>query len=494
MKLEIEGKVVEVDDSFGGLSPEKQQSTVEDIARQMRGGVKETSYGDMALSAAGGAADLLTANHTDEILAGATGGNAEDIRAQMDQLSRDNPGSNLAGSLAGGLIPVAGLAGRAGLALRGATTAKRAVATGALSGGAYSAADMHGQGRDITPGSVTQGALAGAVAGPLGVAAGKLFNRNPRIGDAARESRVKDIASQRRDKVANSPEKIPVNTVQKIRRDMISDQRKQTDLVGGQPITNKTVKNLGNQIRKPGNTPAIPPGFRQNGPAGPWNPPQYYPGAPANSSITAKNLWDVKVAHNDRIKGHYQSKGRGASQADVDGRASLKKATEKHLAASNPRMYADMKSADSTWNKAQSWKRVSSKLDTMTSIDDLQKAMGDPSFTMGMPKNVRDLVFEEVRKGNTTVSKVKRLIKQAFYFANPSTALFNIYRHPAVGLGNAGAMIGTKSLSAANLRKLRRRLADATMDDVSPVEVANTNLANAFAGMTGAGILNRENQ
>jgi hypothetical protein len=496
MKLKIEGKVVKVDDSFKSLSPEEQQETVNDIARQMRGENKETSYGDMALSAAGGVADTLTASHTDKILAGITGGNAEDYRAKMDQLSRDNPGSNLLGSIAGGFVPVAGIAGRAGAAVRGGASMAgqiaKASATGAATGAAYGVADQHGRTGELGLEGAKTGAIAGAVAGPVGIAASRLLSKNKHLyGDKAREGRADVVAGNRVAQVEGDPTRVPRGDVDTIRRQMRGDSQQ------FHPMDRKVYNHMDKRLAQTGvrqGSPATPAAMvaPQPGPVGPWNAPQYRPGTPNTQHATVGQLWKDKVAINDKVR---QNIAGNKSVKDASAaRGSMEKGVEKVL---RPAQLDKWKGANDAWSRNQAFKLIDRKISKMTSVDDIRDLVKDPGFMSKIPKKFHQDLYDELSKASTTKAKVLRLLKQMFYFANPSTAMYNMYRHPAIGAGNAGAMIGTKALSAANLRAMKRRLGDKILDDMAPNQTRvlspNAMGANAFAGMAGAGLQGQEN-
>lgn len=215
--LNIEGRRVRVDDAFLSLSPEDQQATVEDIAKQMGIGAGQKvdpatnqppgvpqyvppgvagydpKTGEVAAddrsgllgkldSAVRGAADMATLGFADEIsaaLGAATGvggefgdyaGNLERQRATDAADSRDRFGYRLGGQLAGGFA----------LPASGATSVGRAALEGAALGGAYGFGSGEGGFADRMWNAAPSAAVGGVVGGALRAGANALETRAAR--------------------------------------------------------------------------------------------------------------------------------------------------------------------------------------------------------------------------------------------------------------------------------------------------------------------------
>lgn len=177
--LEINGRRVEVDDSFRALSPEQQQATVEEIAASMGSGERpKLSAPEAALY---GAADAASFGTADEIRGGirAVGdwignplklgdgkplGEAYDARLaesrrMMERAREDQPVAHIAGQVGGAmLLPVGG-------AMRGGTVAAKAARGGAVGGAAYG----FGSGE----GGAQERAEQALIGGGIGAAAGR---------------------------------------------------------------------------------------------------------------------------------------------------------------------------------------------------------------------------------------------------------------------------------------------------------------------------------
>lgn len=213
--LNIEGRRVRVDDAFLSLSPEDQQATVEDIAKQMgigagqkvdpatnqpsgvpqyvppgvagydpKTGEVARQYG-MPGSAAMGAADVTTLGFGDEAAAGAgylldrlPGGQHRDygtilgeIRGDQRAARDENPGSYLAGQIAGALAGGTALA-NSGLSLSanaiksGAGLGKTALASG-IEGAVLGGIQGAGSGEDLG-GRISSAGLGFGLGGALG--------------------------------------------------------------------------------------------------------------------------------------------------------------------------------------------------------------------------------------------------------------------------------------------------------------------------------------
>jgi hypothetical protein len=189
--LEINGRRVEVDDSFRSLSPEQQQATVEEIASSLGAARQQPpernfrgdSAGSSVDAALIGAARGVTFDTADEIRAGVRAaadwignpfklGDGQDFgpaydrhlefaRGMQDQVREENPLSAFAGEMAGAaLIP-------GGAMKAGASTGVNALRMG-LAGGAAGGLYGFGAGEDgfaSRAGSAGVGALVGGTVG-----------------------------------------------------------------------------------------------------------------------------------------------------------------------------------------------------------------------------------------------------------------------------------------------------------------------------------------
>ena len=180
-QLNIEGRTVNVDDGFMKLSPEDQESTVQDIAKQLSigqptAGPKPSGDDVSALSAAQsllgvGAYVPKAAGYLRHLTrGGTTAENQAQIEADIANYRQQHPIESTVGDVTIGSLPYAiagefaGPAKALGMTGRFLPAATRAAGTGALLGATD--ATMRGE-------SPTMGAVKGALSGAGGVAFGK---------------------------------------------------------------------------------------------------------------------------------------------------------------------------------------------------------------------------------------------------------------------------------------------------------------------------------
>lgn len=184
--LEINGRRVQVDDSFRSLSPDQQQAIVQQISSQMGATEKAGSSfgGGRAGAAALGAADTASFGFGDE-LGAALGAGSEYLASfitgqeprSYDQLLREMrgqdtaaqgayPGTYLAGQVAGGVGQGIGLA-RAGLSL-GANAAARGANLGRVAGASAADGAIYGGIQGFGSGEGVESRLYNAGAGLIG--------------------------------------------------------------------------------------------------------------------------------------------------------------------------------------------------------------------------------------------------------------------------------------------------------------------------------------
>jgi len=190
--LNIQGQTVNVDDSFMKLSPDDQNMTVQDIARQM--GITPAAAGPApsgkpvsaisageSLPVVGAYAVPAAAWLRSKVSGGTPAENAAQIQSDINAYRTAHPVRSTAEGMAVGTLPYL-LAGEfAGPAkLLGMTgKALQAGALGGVSNAAIGAADAYARGE-----SPTAGAIKGALGGVGGVALGKAAGR---AWDAARD-------------------------------------------------------------------------------------------------------------------------------------------------------------------------------------------------------------------------------------------------------------------------------------------------------------------
>jgi len=195
--LEINGKRVEVDDSFMSLSPEQQNATVDEIAQSLGGGQPEApaparanpNYGFMdavydklpfgdevgALGAAAGKA-------VGRAIRGGEGSFGEDYQIAMEEARQNQEGYAAENPIMSGvahgvsMLPTMAMAPGAKIAQGVAGGMRQGAIQGASTGALYGAGE--GQGVDRIGNALTGGALGGAMGGALG-AVGGAFNAPP---------------------------------------------------------------------------------------------------------------------------------------------------------------------------------------------------------------------------------------------------------------------------------------------------------------------------
>jgi hypothetical protein len=183
--LNIQGQSVNVSDDFLKLSPEEQDSTVQDIARQM--GIASKPTEDVSALSAAQSLPIVGA-YTDKAAAYlrhlARGGTTAEHEAQIKQEIADyrqqHPVESTIGDVAVGSLPymAAGEFALPAKALGMVGAARTAIPLAGASGAAIGAADALARGE-----SPMTGAAVGALTGAGGVAAGKALGR---VWDAAR--------------------------------------------------------------------------------------------------------------------------------------------------------------------------------------------------------------------------------------------------------------------------------------------------------------------
>lgn len=184
--LSINGRKVQVDDSFRNMSPEQQEATVNEIASSMGGdkapmsldeyyssGIYAGEYNPLgsiarSLDAASTAAgNSLTFGFGDEVSDIWGGGDSQ--RARQEELEASNPVSSIVGGVGGGLVGMNALQG-SGATLMGrfGTDAMTGVAgllarTGlaGAEGAGYGALSAYGNDQDISTGAIL-GGIGGA--------------------------------------------------------------------------------------------------------------------------------------------------------------------------------------------------------------------------------------------------------------------------------------------------------------------------------------------
>jgi len=247
------------------ISSFKQGPQEVSTARQLEAGVQ-------------GAANLLTADHADRILAGiGTGGGylgdydktLKSIRERMDETSRLAPGSELLGGVAAGFVPVAGQVGRVASVAKGGSKLLgigKLAAKGAGAGAAYEGLATHGRDRgDTTPDdyvdNMLQGGLVGGVAGPVGagiLAGGRWLAKGKSKTSTYEDRRDKAIKESKRldEKVHSYDDAIPNSSLSSAVKK--GKEELKTAKLSGAPQSAALVRDLEKALKRTSTT-KVPP-------------------------------------------------------------------------------------------------------------------------------------------------------------------------------------------------------------------------------------------
>lgn len=435
----------------------------------------EASWGETIGAGVQGLANTLTLGWNDEIEAGlqsATGlggefgeydKNLKAVRDRIAQNSEAAPGAELAGQIGGVLAPTGmaanslRMASQKGLGALGTQVAKNA-GIGAVAGSTMRAGESEKSGLDrlddINPGvDAGLGVIGGAIGAKLGRV---LSKKNDKVLRKERKQRAQDVANKAKATAKAEVEGLGAGSLARVAQAGSQDLSTALPLTGNRRITKKFQKDIAAMANRGDATNEELRKLRKS----------------ADNLMYNKTGGTLKAAPN---KGDVAATKKLQSMLDVE------------QAVRNPQSYAKTINARDAGHRMKTSERIQKRLGKMTSVDQLRGAMKDPKFTHGMPKEVRDVIEEELREG-TTMQRIMQLIGRLTRLS-PMSMAYQAYRHPGIGAGNLGAMLSSRAVTSGKLNKVMEKLDDAALDKLSKREVHDTKYTNMFGAGYGTGLL-----
>jgi len=455
--LEIAGKDVEVSDNFLQKSDAEKQQIVNKIAQEMgAGGPKEEAgYGRMAESAISGAADMVTGENTDEIVAGLTTGfgylgdygkQKKAVRDRINESYDMAPGSYIAGS-AGGLVG-GGLAGAALKApgalgaLGRATGLKAAVGKGAAAGAGYEALQAAGQDRDM---DLMSGAALGAGGGLVGAGLGRLVGNRLRGGKSADKVRRDNIEGQaiegfdQFDKVKMNPNILEkgsqlsgsiaakrglnnpsvVGQLQKIEKELLEsaqEAKKQGSEISGKTYRGQVAGSVSGKQ------------YDFNGNRRPLTPTE------SHGSQTVKKRMASNIKNNVTQPVGFKNAAEAAEK----------------LTTSN-----------SQWSAVKKYDDLMERFSKAVNKRDLEEIMKDKSLMDGLTPETKAVLQKYSKEGS-----IQKILSWLGYMSplRMVNSAFSMVYNPMVGAPVLGAQAGAAALTKGMNSKMTREVADALFD------------------------------
>ena len=493
-KYEVEANSQEEADNkmlqaFGGQ--EQEVST----ARQLEAGVQ-------------GAANLLTADHADRILAGiGTGGGylgdydktLKSIRERMDETSRLAPGSELLGGVAAGFVPVAGQVGRVASVVKGGSRLLglgKLAAKGAGAGAAYEGLATHGRDRgDTTPDdyvdNMLQGGLVGGVAGPVG--AGILAGGRKLLKGKSKTSSYSDRLDEVHKMKPDSYKKVDRDTTA-VRdnplRDAIDEGKAKLKGSGyaKNSVSSKLIRLLerdlkdSNPTKVPGKTTKKYSGMDDDG------YPRYETKTtkaikkPAKRNFTVKDSMDMLEKINMAVN---KAKGKGGK--DYTTALAIKKAYMDSLQkAVTPKAWDNIKTRNSLHQNTKTYEKLKKELSKdVLDVDKVKALARDTS----LPPEVRKLLSDAAKDPSKAKSAIKTLARLPFGI---SGGIIDIASGRGLqGAARLTAALGSRAINSKQRGKLNYDLQDKLFDQFAKKEALapmNKGLLSTGLGASGAGL------
>jgi hypothetical protein len=434
---------------------------VKRLKKKLEADKPKASVGRMVESAVGGAADMITGDNTDELLAGAAtvGGLAGDyqgtkkaIRQRMDQSAEMAPGSNIAGNLGGLVIPGVGLRS---LATKGGAMASKALTGGGLVGNAtrgaaagagYEALLAAGQDRNLTMDDIVQGAALGGAGGAVGNVASRVGARLKNGLKGADERRVSNIEKRIVD---------DYDYARKSGAELDPSVFSRAGAVGKQHFDEQA---LGLASRGK-NTKRASDEFNQAAAS------LQNQGRNADMGTFIDTRSDVI---NKRL--YKDGKRRDMSQTDRTGLNTQKAELDKNLASSvvNPGKFPDAAAAAQklfTTNKMQTavknYKAVMAEFGKAVNRRDLMNLVNNKSLMDGMTPEAQKVLRKYANEG-----AVQKILSWLGYMSplRAVNSMFSLVYNPAVGGPVLGAQMGAGALTKYQNKKMHKEFADAMFD------------------------------